>query len=300
MNRSYTCARCQNGCRPTIQAHLNGDCVSRSSTHECNFAGYDFRVGLHRDLNLKVTRCFYLRVPCMVLFCFVNRVERISHMYFLDVLFEGTCYHGCLLFAASALNFQAFCLNAPRGQVVGSYGKEKIKNIKQHAKTWRLNGPWMRYSRLSTQRWTSTLQPSLHMLLRRVASVSSFPAYLLSSFIYHNLLKAPQTWLRKKFNFSFLQFLAFDQCCCDASGTICTKCIDSYVYLPHETTNMCVRMVCLLVEMELQPEIHRIHILAYGFVQRAWIIEGMALGASMSFSYVQSGSSHLALRLLCN
>lgn len=135
MNRSYTCARCQNGCRPTIQAHLNGDCVSRSSTHECNFAGYDFRVGLHRDLNLKVTRCFYPRVPCMVLFCFVNRVERISHMYFLDVLFEGTCYHGCLLFAASALNFQAFCLNAPRGQVVGSYGKEKIKNIKQHAKT---------------------------------------------------------------------------------------------------------------------------------------------------------------------
>lgn len=46
-------------------------------------------------------------------------------MYFLDVLFEGTCYHGCLLFAASALNFQAFSLNAPRGQVVGSYGMEK-------------------------------------------------------------------------------------------------------------------------------------------------------------------------------
>lgn len=59
-------------------------------------------------------------------------------------------------------------------------------------------------------------------------------------------------------------------------------------------------MVCLLVEMELQPEIHRIHLLAYGFVQRAWIIGGMALGASVSFSYVQSGSSHLALRLLCN
>lgn len=133
MNRSYTCACCQNGCGPTIEAHLNGDCVSRSSTHECNFAGYGFRVGLHRDLNLKVTRCFHLRVPCMVLICFANRVERISHMYFLDVLFVGTCYHGCLLFAASALNFQAFSLNAPRGQVVGSYGMEK--KIKQHAKT---------------------------------------------------------------------------------------------------------------------------------------------------------------------
>lgn len=135
MNRSYTCACCQNGCGPTIEAHLNGDCVSRSSTHECNFAGYGFRVGLHRDLNLKVTRCFHLRVPCMVLICFANRVERISHMYFLDVLFGGTCYHGCLLFAASALNFQAFSLNAPRGQVVGSYGMEKknktaCKNMK--------------------------------------------------------------------------------------------------------------------------------------------------------------------------
>jgi len=32
---------------------------------------------------------------------------------------------------------------------------------------------------------------------------------------------------------------------------------------------MCEPMVCLLVEMELQPEIHRIHLLAYGFVQRA-------------------------------
>ena len=205
MNRSYTCACCQNGCGPTIEAHLNGDCVSRSSTHECNFAGYGFRVGLHRDLNLKVTRCFHLRVPCMVLICFANRVERISHMYFLDVLFGGTCYHGCLLFAASALNFQAFSLNAPRGQVVGSYGMEK--KIKQHAKTWRLNGPWMRYSRLSTQRWNSTPQPSLHMLLRRVAFVSSFTAYLLSSFIYHNLLKAPQLDYERNSTFLSYNFL---------------------------------------------------------------------------------------------
>ena len=158
----------------------------------------------------------------------------------------------------------------------------------------------MRYSRLSTQRWNSTPQPSLHMLLRRVAFVSSFTAYLLSSFIYHNLLKAPQLDYERNSTFLSYNFLAFDQCCCDESGTICTKCIDSYVYLSHETTNMCEPMVCLLVEMELQPEIHRIHLLAYGFVQRAWIIEGMALGASMSFSYVQSGSSFLALRLLCN
>jgi len=67
----------------------------------------------------------------MVRICFANRVERISHMYFLDVLSEGTCCHGCLLVAASALNFQAFCLDAPPGQVVGSSGKEKEQLAKK-------------------------------------------------------------------------------------------------------------------------------------------------------------------------
>lgn len=45
------------------------------------------------------------------------------------------------------------------------------------------------------------------MLLRRVAFVSSFTAYLLSSFIYHNLLKAPQLDYERNSTFLSYNFL---------------------------------------------------------------------------------------------